>query len=101
MAKAHCDNVSSQLATIHSKEENDFVHSLTSASEQVTWMGGNDIAVDGSWVWANGETWGKYTAWSSGEPNGGANEQCLVMYRTSGQWNVVGEGNISRRWTNV
>ena len=70
---------------IHSREENDFVRTLTSSS---AWLGENDIVSDGTWVWEDGVACGGFTRWHSQEPSGGDNEQCLVMTEDlNGQWN--------------
>lgn len=42
------------------------------------WIGINDIAVEGSWVWTSGEPV-TYTNWSGGEPNNYGNEDWVVM----------------------
>ena len=50
-----------------------------SASDSNMWIGGNDIATEGTWVWEDGEIWGGFTAWNQGEPNGGVFEQCIIL----------------------
>ncbi len=53
------------------------------------WMGYNDVATEGTWVWANGDT-ATYTNWASGEPNNsGSNEDCaqLGRYYPATTWN--------------
>lgn len=67
------------LVTITSAEENAFIAALTNA---LAWTGGNDIATEGTWVWADGPeanavfwTGGPagsgpgYSNWLGGEPN--------------------------------
>ena len=84
-AKTHCTSLGSLLATIHSREENDFVRTLI---PNHAWLGRNDIVSDGTWVWEDGVEWGGFTSWLSGEPNGGDYEQCLLMrYDSTGNWN--------------
>ena len=80
-AKAQCETFGASLATIHSKEENDYLWSLFSQSGHNVWVGGNDEAVDGSWVWEDGMAWGGFTLWDSVEPNGGSSENCLEIQR--------------------
>ncbi|KAL9974659.1 hypothetical protein ACROYT_G011722 [Oculina patagonica] len=87
-AKTHCESLGSLLASIHSREENDFVRTLISTQ---TWLGGTDIASEGTWVWEDGEDFGGFSSWPAGEPNGGENEQCLwMMYDENGNWNDAG-----------
>lgn len=89
-AKSSCESVGSILASVHSTEENNFVHSLTSQS---TWLGGNDINSEGVWVWEDGENWGGFTWWFSGEPNnGGDNEDCLEIRYSDYKWNDLACG---------
>ena len=88
-AKAQCETFGASLATIHSKEENDYLWSLFSQSGHNVWVGGNDEAVDGSWVWEDGMAWGGFTLWDSVEPNGGSSENCLEIQRKNGKWNDI------------
>ena len=87
-AQTHCATLGSLLAAIHSRQENDFVRTL--GITKGTWLGGNDIVSDGTWLWEDGKAWGGFTSWYSrdGEPNGGVNEQCLEMrLDATGNWN--------------
>lgn len=88
-AKAQCETFGASLATIHSKEENDYLWSLFSQSGHNVWVGGNDETVDGSWVWEDGMAWGGFTLWDSVEPNGGSSENCLEIQRKNGKWNDI------------
>jgi hypothetical protein len=71
------------LTSILNGVENNFVHGMVVPSTtnlQRYWMGFNDIASEGSWVWASGEAV-TYTSWAPGEPNnGGGNEDCGHLY---------------------
>ena len=49
------------------------------------WIGFNDLASEGSWVWQNGDD-ASYTNWGSGEPNNSGDEDCAHPY-DSGAWN--------------
>ena len=41
------------------------------------WIGVNDIASEGNWVWVNGErASSSELIWYSGEPDGGRNQNC-------------------------
>ena len=80
------------LATIASASEQSLMESLMNAtSTHFTWIGLNDIAVDGTFEWDDG-TAVSYTNWTSGEPSGttssGLPEDCTVVQSNlSYQWN--------------
>ncbi|MBW2522581.1 MAG: DUF4215 domain-containing protein [Deltaproteobacteria bacterium] len=65
------------LASITSTGERDYVDDVIDIGGD-TWIGGNDIAVEGTFEWSNGEPWSN-PIWDSGEPNGGTNENCVEM----------------------
>jgi len=71
-----------QLAYITSAAENAALLSLTSGT---TWIGGNDHATEGQWVWVDGSPM-TYTAWNSGEPNDSGGEDCAQLW-SLGKWN--------------
>ena len=66
---------------------------------QQYWIGLNDLAVAGRWVW---ESFTKelvtFTNWQSGEPNGLGKERCTEMYGGSqaGFWNDAPCANVKR-----
>jgi cysteine-rich repeat protein len=80
VAAALCANDGGYLAAVTSLEERDFLSSAT-ASFGVLWMGANDLAIEGEWVWQNGEPWlmkpctteptcdATLDLWDFGEPN--------------------------------
>lgn len=88
------------LVTITSAAENAFIASLTNA---LAWTGGNDIAIEGTFVWADGPeantvywTGGLggsgigYTNWLGGEPNNfGSGEHAMHLNwaGNNGTWN--------------
>jgi len=96
------------LASVTSQAENDFIGSKVGSAE--AWLGGNDTAVEGTWVWADApETdpfWiagtcavglrgmctlsgvDHFNYWNNGEPNQSGNEDALqILSGGSGQWN--------------
>jgi len=82
-AKKDCEQRGLQLAYIGSAAENEALRSLTTRS---LWIGANDLATEGQWVWVDGSP-ATYTLWNNGEPNNsGGNEHCCQYY-TSGLWN--------------
>src|SRR5690606_14252759 len=50
-----------------------------------TWIGMNDTAEEGTWVWSSGEPVG-YTNWAANEPNSGASADFGFMHTNTGQW---------------
>ena len=87
------------LVNITSAAENAFVASLTG---NLAWTGGNDIAVEGTWVWADGPeansvfwvggpggTGFGYTNWNGFEPNDfGSGEHAMHLgWYGNGEWN--------------
>ena len=89
------------LAEIASSGENTFVSGLLGGAER--WLGANDKAVEGTWVWESGpQFWaggstggpvgGRFTNFVSGEPNnsGGTGAADCLRLVTTGQWRDVG-----------
>ena len=44
------------------------------------WLGGNDIAEDTAWKWADCTPWNA-TFWAATEPNNVVNEDCVTLIR--------------------
>ncbi|MBK7644314.1 MAG: hypothetical protein IPJ19_14935 [Planctomycetes bacterium] len=84
------------LATVRSQAEQDWI-TQTFHNYQGTdidlWIGFNDAAVEGTWVWASGET-PSYSDWDLGEPNNsGGNEDYAIARKNNpaALWNDVPE----------
>jgi hypothetical protein len=80
-ARETCRNMDGHLVVVTSAAENEIVQSLTGGVDN--WMGGNDIEVEGVWVWLNGEPL-IYPNWRAGEPNNSDNndpngEDCMII----------------------
>lgn len=75
------------LASITSETESNFILSLIS-QDTATWVGLNDQAQEGSFVWANGEPF-SYSNWSFNQPDNfnPAGENCVEVFGTWGLWN--------------
>ncbi len=94
-AQANCEAEDAYLAVITSDAENTAIYTNLSIGATETYIGGSDIASEGSWVWAGGEQagvefWagtaggsasnGLYTNWAPTEPNAGtAAQDALTM----------------------
>lgn len=88
-AKAYCEAQGGHLATITSKEENDFIYSyLQSCGLKTAYFGFSDAENEGDWVWVTGEDV-DYTNWYPNEPNdtdGGEDEAAFYFVDDSGRW---------------
>jgi len=72
------------LLTISDQQEQDFIFTFTSGD---IWIGYDDRASEGSFVWVTGETT-TYTNWSPSEPNNsGGDEDAALMSQFGGTWN--------------
>ena len=114
-AKAAAAALGGYLTTINTKAENTFLTSeFYGTYGNAIWIGANDIAEEGTWLWDNGTTsgddnltdticnatsgdctpsnatWADNTTrkWNSGEPNDwGSNEDCANITNANGFWN--------------
>ena len=78
-----------EMVKISSAAEQAFVVGAIGSNDY--WLGLNDIATEGTFVWSDGTALGSYTAWASGEPSDFFGEDCAVLESTnSGQWNDRG-----------
>jgi cysteine-rich repeat protein len=67
------------LAALSTQAEHEWlVMALASWPDGAIWLGGNDLQVEGTFEWTNGEAWG-FTAWAQGQPNGGGDCVHLVV----------------------
>ena len=97
-AEKNCQREGGHLASIHSKEENDFVSKLVSpVAREEAWIGGSDLTSEGSWVWNDGSSF-SWTNWGRRQPdNAHRKEHCLTTnWGTLGQWNDLGCSRQSR-----
>nr|XP_006820468.1 PREDICTED: brevican core protein-like [Saccoglossus kowalevskii] len=63
-----CQNYAGYLPSVHSRQENDKILEVC-PSEYDLWIGLNDRAWEGNWVWSDGDPI-VYTNWNAGEPDG-------------------------------
>ncbi|MDH3654275.1 MAG: C25 family cysteine peptidase [Myxococcales bacterium] len=88
-ADADCAAVAAgwTLTRVEDSGENGFVRGLGGGN---LWLGGDDQAIDGQWLWRDGDQFwlgddtgmpvgGLYNNWSGGQPNAGADEDCARM----------------------
>jgi len=77
------------LVTINDADENTWVlltFSNYGGIPRSLWIGFNDIAVEGDWVWTSGESV-TYTNFSPGNPDNVNNEDYAYMIPPGGMWN--------------
>lgn len=68
-AKKYCEDLGGHLATITSKEENDFIfNTIKNRSKTIYWLGAEYNNKDKLWHWITNEEW-KYNNWSYGNPD--------------------------------
>ena len=88
-AKKQCELNGGHLVTISDKNENVMAAKAAFMKKSDVWIGLNDIANDGHWVWVTGESV-TYVHWALGEPNNQMGEDYVVVryYGDNfGKWN--------------
>ena len=83
-AEMQCEMKGAHLATITSKEEQDFIYSLTGQDD--VWLGGE--YKNGAWTWVTGEPF-TYTNWKKGQPSNPVEEKYLHFWDEKGEWDDV------------
>jgi len=86
-AQAAAERLGGALVTVNDDDENSWLVSTFGFSPY--WIGLNDVASEGSFVWAGGEI-ASYQNWAPGEPNNGAStgeqDWVIINYAQPGQW---------------
>merc|ERR1711990_44919 len=82
-----CSTKGGYLAEIQSAEESDLVATVLN-QETAFWIGLNDLANHGQWMWQHSVTPMKWSNWFRGQPNNsGGDQHCVDMYRdTNAKW---------------
>ena len=94
-AQDHCKTLSAKLAEPQSPCESDLLHYFfqierpRSATENIAWIGINDIGTENTFVFASNDQPVPYKYWHVGEPNNEEQEDCVHLYYKSGngKWN--------------
>jgi hypothetical protein len=101
-AEAFSASLGGHLVSINDAAENAFVleNFANAPGSGRVWLGLNDAASEGNFVWANGDLL-TYSNWEPGEPNNSGNEDYVAMYPGNGRWvdlknlaNPPGIGNV-------
>ena len=83
-ARAKCQSLGGDLASIHSEAENAEAYAVAVGSH--SWIGLQDMDKEGSFVWSDGSEL-NYTAWFTGEPNeyaSNSNQDCTAFLTVGG-----------------
>src|SRR5262249_52446528 len=79
------------LVGISSGVEFQAVRSLLSQlTQDDVWSGGNDLAQEGAFVWANGEPWSD-DYWGFDQPNSGTSGNCVEVRFSSGNGGTLND----------
>jgi len=84
-AEAEAVRLGGHLVAINSAEEQAALVDAFGGADSL-WIGLNDEAVEGTFVWSNGQALG-YTHWAPGEPNNLFRREDHVVMYGSGLWN--------------
>jgi gliding motility-associated-like protein len=95
-AQSWASNVGVTLLTVSSLAENNAVWQAGVAAGLTGgfWIGYNDDAVEGQWVWTDGTPFG-FENWNAGEPNNSScfpsndGEDAAIIQMNNGKWNDV------------
>ena len=82
-AKRRCEAAGGYLACVESKEENDFLKTITQS--KLCFLGGTDAATEGEWNWINGKPF-IFMNWAGREPNNKRGTEHYVCLVSNGQW---------------
>ena len=92
-AEAHCQAMGgpefSQVRVDDATEDSWIYQTALAIQRQDYWLGLNDLASEGVWVWTDGHAVGPedYLHWNGGEPNNANNEDCAHFWANNGTWN--------------
>lgn len=87
LARQLCQGVGYDLVALEDAAEDAFVYgAIASRGFGGTWLGLNDRAAEGVWIWLDGAPVG-YSHWDRGEPNDGGNggEDCGIVMTGDGR----------------
>ncbi|XP_029732103.2 perlucin [Aedes albopictus] len=85
-ANEFCNSIGMQLVTITNRDENDAVARFVQGSDKFSdvassfWLGGSDLAEEGTFSWMPNGRLVRYANWSPGEPNNNnGTEHCMQL----------------------
>ena len=86
-AEAEAVTAGGHLAAINDASENRFLSTAFGSSSTRLWIGFNDVATEGTFVWSNGDAV-TYTNWAVFELNNlGGEDYTVINWGAGGTWN--------------
>ena len=88
-AQGFCAAEGGMLPEPKTREENDFLNSLTT---EKFYLGTTDMSTEGDWRWISDGSSVVWDFWRPGEPDGGSNQNCAIinMLRSRAVSNIDG-----------
>ncbi|MEM7066025.1 MAG: choice-of-anchor C family protein [Cyanobacteria bacterium P01_B01_bin.77] len=86
-AQTEAQSFGGNLVTVNDGAEQTFLAGLFAG--KTLWTGYSDVAVEGNFQWADGDS-STYTNWASGQPNNFRNED-FVAIDSNGSWNDISD----------
>ncbi|HET9626930.1 MAG TPA: Ig-like domain-containing protein, partial [Kofleriaceae bacterium] len=83
-AAAMCGALGGHLPTITTIEEDDAAFAAVHAGD-APWLGGDDLAAEGTFRWITGEPFAAYSHFAPGKPDNAGEADCL-RYQADGAW---------------
>ncbi|XP_054859923.1 hepatic lectin-like [Eublepharis macularius] len=85
-AKTRCEEKQSQLVTINSMAEQNFIQTRTRNFR--FWIGLHDLHTEGEWKWLDGSDYRTgFKYWKEGQPSSSqTREEDCVQVRINGEW---------------
>ena len=84
-ATAACEEMGAYLVEPRTVELSNLVKSFTFSTR--FYIGLTDVTEDGTFVWQSDGELVSYTDWLVDQPNGGINQNCVMLKRYPGGWN--------------
>ncbi len=98
-AETVAQSLGGHLATVRNAVENQFIFDAFAhygGVERALWIGLNDAATEGTYVWTSGEPF-SYSNWDSGQPDNASNEDFVHIFQagspiyTATKWNDLAD----------
>lgn len=87
-ARASSIEMGGYLAAINSAEENAFITNAIQGTPHAKWIGLNDVANEGTFVWDNGDPF-IYSNWESTQPDNYGGKEDYTVLLNNGHWGDI------------